>query len=167
MMSYCYQPFQALLWREILLETASQRITGYLSITDTANDWTFYLEQGKLFYASSSLDPFGRLERHLRYLRFHIPALTCSVRAQIRLLFEQFASTDIGRCGDYEAICWLVKLRYLTPTQAADLIAALTKDVLETASRLQAVEYTCQTENPLARLPRFCGFDLRVFLASS
>ncbi|MEL6382556.1 MAG: DUF4388 domain-containing protein [Cyanobacteria bacterium J06626_18] len=166
MMSYCFQASQTLLWHRILLETASQKLTGYLSITDAANDWTFYLEQGKLIYASSSLNPFGRLERHLRYLQVQIPALTCSVRAQIRLLFETFTNTDIRQCDDYEAICWLVKLRYLTPSQAADLIAALTKDVLETASQLHAVEYTCRIENPLACFPRFCGLDLCIFLAA-
>ena len=145
---------------------ASQRITGYLRIADAANDWMFYLEHGKLVYASNSLDPFGRLDRHLRCLYARIPRLTCSVRVQIRLLFENQTRADISCCGDYAAICWLVELEYLTSSQAAELIAALAKEVFETLLLLQPTDYGLLTANPLPRLPRFCGLDLHPVLAS-
>lgn len=146
---------------------ASQQITGYLRVADAANDWMFYLEDGKLVYASNSLDPFGRLERHLRCLHNQIPSLICSVRVQIRLLFENLTRADINCCGDYAAICWLVELEYLTHAQAAVLIEALAQEVFATLLILQPADYGLLTANPLPRLPRFCALDLRTVLEAA
>lgn len=50
--------------------------------------WSFYIERGKLVYASHSLDSFERLERHLRSLSREVPALNDKLRSQLRLIFD-------------------------------------------------------------------------------
>ena len=109
MTDYCYRYSHKLHLNRIPVKIAGQQATGCLSITDAANDWTFYLEQGKSIYASNSLNPFERLDSYLRQLQIRIPRLTFSIRTQVRLLFEKLIEMDMLYCGDYEAICWLMK----------------------------------------------------------
>ena len=101
MMSYRYQSSNKLLWHKILLETASQEITSYLSIADVSDDWAFYLRRDQLIYASSSLNSFGSLEHYLRYLQAQIVVLIGSIRAQLCPLFEMFPVTDMRQDGDF------------------------------------------------------------------
>ncbi|MFE4105409.1 response regulator [Almyronema epifaneia] len=161
MNSYSYRSPQELHLLSILAQAASRQASGCLRVADASNVWMLYLEKGKLIYASNSLDPFGRLDRYLRRLNAQIPSLASPVRVQIRLLFEKPIEEDISRCWDYEAICWLVGQQYLTPAQAAELIEALAKEVLETVLPLQMGNYDLLAEGQLAQLPRFCHLDLR------
>jgi twitching motility two-component system response regulator PilG len=60
---------------------------------------------------------------------------------------------------DYQAICWLVSHQYLNPTQAATLIEALVKEVIE--SFLLVKEGTYQLGNDFDVLPEFCRLELQ------
>ncbi|NER84527.1 MAG: response regulator, partial [Leptolyngbya sp. SIO1D8] len=82
------------------------------------------------------------------------------VRVQVRLLFERSFEVEVGRSSDYDAICWLVEQKYLTPEQAAQLIEALAKEVLGTLLPLQLGNYDLLIEGRLAQLPRFCHLEL-------
>ncbi|MBE7380072.1 MAG: response regulator [Leptolyngbya sp. SIO1E4] len=164
MTRYRYRSPQEIHLLSVLAQTVSRQASGCLSVTDETHTWTLYLERGQLIYASNSLDPFGRLDHHLRRLSAQIPALASPVRVQVRLLFEKSMAEDIGRCWDYEAICWLVEQQYLTPQQAADLIEALAKEVLETLLPLHRGNYDLLAKGLLAQLPRFCQLDLRVLV---
>jgi twitching motility two-component system response regulator PilG len=119
------------------------------------------LEQGRLIYATSSIDPFGRLDRHLRRLSIRIPSLVSAVRVQVRLLFETPSPEDEAtQNGDYRAICWLVEQHHLSSDQATILIEELSKEVLDTFLQVQEGSYEFAEWDQLNEFPRFCRLDL-------
>lgn len=162
MAGHPYRAPQELHLLSILAQAASRQTSGCLRITDTSNVWLLYLEHGKLLHASSSLDPFGRLDRYLRRLSAQVPSLASPVRVQVRLLFQKPYEDNVDRCGDYEAICWLVDQQYLSPNQAAQLVEVMAKDVLETLITLRFGSYNLFPDKKLRHLPRFCHLDLRL-----
>ena len=100
--------------------------------------WSFYIERGKLVYASHSLDSFERLERHLRSLSREVPALNDKLRSQLRLIFDdpspdnaKYKVTSEILCVEYMAILWLVNDNYLSKVMASKLITRLIQEVVE------------------------------------
>ncbi|MGD1874985.1 MAG: response regulator [Mastigocoleus sp.] len=93
--------------------------------------WSIYLENGSLVYASHNVEPFDRLERHLRRLSYQVGTLTSQVRTQARLMFETDLSNQSTEHKEYQAICWLVSQGHLNSTQAALLLQELVKEVIE------------------------------------
>jgi len=132
---------------------------GCLYISGGLVSWLIYLKQGKLIYASNSIDPFGRLDRYLRRLSVQVPTLVSAIRIQARLIFEAHPQeAALSTCRDYQAVNWLVEQRHLNPEQAAILIEELAKEVLE--SLLAVSEGDCQLL-PFDFAPNsFCHLDL-------
>ena len=132
--------------------------------------WLIYLEQGKITYATHSVEQFDRLERHLRRLSHQIPLLTSEVRVQVRLMFEPDSHTQlieddsnsISYPAEYEAISWLVSQQHLNATQAAVLIQELVQEVIE--SFLLIKQGTYELTEPLNRMPEICRLDLKKIL---
>ncbi|MEA5602833.1 response regulator [Nostoc sp. UHCC 0252] len=132
--------------------------------------WSIYLEQGKITYATHSVEPFDRLERHLRRLSHQIPLLTNEVRVQVRLMFEPDSHTQLieddsnsrNHPPEYQAISWLVSQQHLHSTQAAVLIQELVKEVIE--SFLLIREGTYELTEPIDRMPRICRLDVEKIL---
>jgi twitching motility two-component system response regulator PilG len=101
--------------------------------------WIIYLEQGKIIYASHSVEPFDRLERHLRRLAEQIPQITSETRVQLRMTFEldspnqsiEYSSNSISQPAEYQAIYWLVNQQNLNSTQTALLVQELVIEVIE------------------------------------
>ncbi|NDJ23784.1 response regulator [Nostoc sp. B(2019)] len=132
--------------------------------------WWIYLDQGKITYATHSVEPFDRLERHLRRLSHQIPSLTSEVRVQLRLMFEsdtysqlvEHESNSRNQPPEYQAIHWLVSQQYLHSTQAAVLIPELVKEVLE--SFLLIKEGTYELTEPLNTMPIICRLDVENIL---
>ncbi|MBG1260885.1 response regulator [Nostoc commune] len=132
--------------------------------------WSIYLEQGRITYATHSVEPFDRLERHLRRLSHQIPLLTSEVRVQLRLMFEPDSHTQliendsnsISQPPEYQAISWLVTQQNLHSTQAAVLIQELVQEVIE--SFLLIKEGTYELAEPLDRIPMICRLDVEKIL---
>ncbi|MEH1790061.1 response regulator [Nostoc sp.] len=132
--------------------------------------WSIYLEQGKITYATHSVEPFDRLERHLRRLSHQIPLLSSEVRVQVRLMFEpdvhsQLIEDDnISRNypPEYQAISWLVSQQHLHSTQAAVLVQELVKEVIE--SFLLIKEGSYELAEPLSRMTKICRLDVEKIL---
>ncbi|MEH2462191.1 response regulator [Nostoc sp.] len=132
--------------------------------------WSIYLEQGKITYATHSVEPFDRLERHLRRLSHQIPLLTTEVRVQLRLMFEpdshsqliEHDSNSRNHPPEYQAISWLVSEQHLHSTQAGVLIQELVKEVIE--SFLLIKEGTYELTEPLNRMPKVCRLDVEKIL---
>jgi two-component system, chemotaxis family, response regulator PixG len=132
--------------------------------------WSIYLEQGKITYATHSVEPFDRLERHLRRLSHQIPLVTSEVRVQVRLMFETDSQTQLieddsnsrSHPPEYQAISWLVSQQHLHSTQAAVLIQELVKEVIE--SFLLIKEGTYELTEPIDRMPRICRLDVEKIL---
>jgi len=128
--------------------------------------WSIYLEQGKITYATHSVEPFDRLERHLRRLSHQIPLLTSEVRVQLRLMFELDSSSQLieheshfrSQHPEYQAIHWLVSQQYLHSTQAAVLITELIKEVIE--SFLLLTEGSYELTEPVNNMSVLCRLDV-------
>ncbi|MEH2452232.1 response regulator [Nostoc sp.] len=132
--------------------------------------WSIYLEQGKITYATHSVEPFDRLERHLHRLSHQIPLLTTEVRVQLRLMFEpdlhsqliEHDSNSRNHPPEYQAISWLVSQQHLHSTQAGVLIQELVKEVIE--SFLLIKQGTYELTEPLNRMPKICRLDVEKIL---
>jgi len=149
-----------------------------LQIQSNSVNWWIYLEEGKIAYATHSIEPFDRLERHLRRLSVQIPALTSEIRVQLRMMFEPdsqrlsektvengLESISPQQPSDYQAICWLVTQKYLNPTQAAILIQELVKEVIE--SFLLIKKGTYEFHKHLNLSPKICRLDAEKLLLFS
>ena len=141
-----------------------------LQVLSNSVSWSIYLEQGKITYATHSVEPFDRLERHLRRLNQQIPLLTNEVRVQVRLMFEldshsQLIKDDTNSRShppEYQAISWLVSRQHLHSTQAAVLVQELVKEVIESFLLIQ--EGTYELTEPVDRMPKICRLDVEKVL---
>ncbi len=159
-----YRSSQRLNPLSLLAQLSSRQANGCLQISNGSVSWSIYLEQGKLLYASDSVDPFERLDRHLRRLSRQIPTLVSAVRVQVRLIFESDLESQSSQNPDYQSICWLVNQQYLNPIQAANLIEELAEEVIVSLLSVKEGTYQLIDQNPSEELPKFCRLDLRTLV---
>jgi two-component system, chemotaxis family, response regulator PixG len=159
-----YESSQKLHPPSLLEQLASRQLTGCFRVASGKVSWAFYLNQGSLIYASSSLDPFGRLDRQLRRLSIRIPSLVSAVRVQVRLLFETPADHEASQNSDYRALCWLVEQHHLSPDQVAVLVEELSKETLEAFLQVQEGSYEFVERDQLGEFPQFCRLNLVVLV---
>lgn len=143
----------------LLAQVSSRQVTGCLRVTTPTTTWLLFLEQGRLNYVSTAERAFERLDNHLRQLSLQVPSLVSAVRVQVRLLFER--QTEANETSDYQAICWLVEQQYLHPSQAANLIEALIKEVVEAFLDVRQGSYELTESNGLNDGPKYCQLNLR------
>ena len=143
----------------LLEKLLTSQSNGYLQVLHESVTWSIYLENGEVTYASHSIDPFERLERHLRRLSHQITTLTSEVRTQVHLNFEAETRQHPTQNFDYQAICWLVKQQYLSPQEAATLVERLTKEVIELFLLVQGG--SCRLYSKLNEFPTFCHFKFQ------
>jgi twitching motility two-component system response regulator PilG len=117
---------------EILVELAKQQVSGCLQVLYNSCRYSIYFHRGKIAYSTNSIDPFERLERHLRRLSHQIDALKGEVRTSIRLTFETDTENEAELPSDYQAICWLIEHNILNDRQIELLLSRLIQEVLET-----------------------------------
>ncbi|MGI2903902.1 response regulator [Tolypothrix sp. VBCCA 56010] len=134
-----------------------------LQASSNSVSWSIYLEQGKITYATDSVEPFDRLERHLRRLSRQIPLLKSETRVQLRLMFESDSHGKLKQIydlanqpPDYQAICWLVSQKYLNSAQAGVLIQELVKEVIESFFLIKQGSYNLTD----TYLPKICDQDV-------
>lgn len=156
--------FQKLRPLSLLAHLSSCYDSAHLKVYSNSVSWSIYLEQGKITYASHSVDPFDRLDCHLRRLGHTIPTLKNETRGQLRLLFETDSGNHSIQNPDYQAICWLVNQQYLNDTEAAALIEGLVKEVIESFLLIQ--EGTYEFKENLNVTP-FCYLELQPILEYS
>jgi two-component system, chemotaxis family, response regulator PixG len=154
-----YESSQKLHPPSLLEQLANRQLSGCFRVASGKVSWAIYLNQGNLIYASSSLDPFGRLDRQLRRLSIRIPSLVSAVRVQVRLLFET-PTDEATQNSDYRAICWLVEQHHLSPDQAAVLVEELSKETIEAFLQVQEGSYEFVERDQLGEFPQFCRLNL-------
>jgi len=124
--------------------------------------WRIYLEQGAISYATNSVEPFDRLERHLRRLN----QLSSETRVQLRMIFEHELSNQSVDDGsnlsyqpaDYQAIHWLINEGYLDMAQATILIQELVKEIIESFLLIKTGNYTLSNAAPT--VTKICRLDV-------
>ena len=124
------QSLEKLYPTNILEQLSRSRADGCLRVSNGSVDYFLYIARGELIYATNSINPFERLDRHLRRLSFPDHSLASEMGVQVRLHFETDSKTK--KNSEYEAICWLVDRQYIQRTEAAKLVEDLTQEVLET-----------------------------------
>ncbi|NES18048.1 MAG: response regulator [Symploca sp. SIO3E6] len=159
-----YRSSQRLNPLSLLAQLSSRQANGCLQVSSGSVVWSIYLEQGKLIYASDSVDPFERLDRHLRRLSRQIPTLVSAVRVQIRLIFESDLESKSSHNPDYQAICWLLNQQYLNSSQAATLIEELAEEVMESLLGVKEGTYHLIDQEQVEALPKFCRLELRTLV---
>lgn len=151
---------------ELLEQLSDSQANGCLQVSYNSISYTIYLSQGKLTYATNSLEPFERLERHLRRLNHEIPILTRDLRTQIRVKFESGWNKDELLKSDYQAICYLVAQNYLKLAEAELLIRRLTREVLESYLLIPKIESEI-TVSKASLSPIICSFDWQPFVQNA
>jgi chemotaxis family two-component system response regulator PixG len=155
-----YRPFQKLHPLTLLAQLSSRQASGCLQVSNESMNWSLYLDQGKLVYATNSANPFERLDRHLRRLGTQVPSLVSAVRVQVRLLFES-AEPLTPLPNDYRAICWLVDQQHLSSGQASLLVEEMAIEVIETFLAVQDGTHELVDLEQGTEFPKFCQLDLR------
>ncbi len=142
----------------LLSQFASSFASGRFRVVQASVAWSIYLDGGSLTYATNSVDPFERLELHLRRLSRRLPGLTAAIFSQLRSIFELGDSSLLECDADYHAICWLVEQHILSAVDAAELVEGLLKEVLE--SFLLLSEGRCEFTERQSTLPWYCRMAL-------
>ncbi|MGM3308153.1 response regulator [Anabaena sp. WFMT] len=158
--------FSKLSPERLLRQLTNSSDTTCLQVLSNSVSWSIFLDQGKIIYATHSVEPFDRLERQMRRLSQQIPLLTNEVRVQLRMSFEpdwptqlsEFNDNLINQAPEYQAIYWLVDQKHLLSTQAALLIQELVKEVIE--SFLLIPEGTYKLTEPVDSIPKICKLDV-------
>jgi twitching motility two-component system response regulator PilG len=148
----------------LLAQVASRQTTGCLRIFNGETLWCLYLEQGELIYATSSAQPFERLDRHLRKLSRQVPAIVSAVRVQVRLLFENIQEHLLQPCPDYQAICWLLDQQYINQEQASQLIDEVARETIGSLLALNEANYEILERERFEKWVKLCQFDLRTLV---
>ena len=125
-----------LVLEEALAWLWSREADGCLQVVNNSVIYFVHVIHGKLFYATNSLAPFERLERHLRRLSNQNIKLTNEIIKQGRLKFkndlEQYAQIP----SDYQSIIWLLEAEYINQQEAVTLIRRITREVFESLLNL-------------------------------
>lgn len=116
---------------DLLTNLSSDRVDGCLKVGYKSFHFFIYLNDGQITYATHSLEPFERLERHLRRLGQEILTVKNEIRSQLKLLFNEDENNFVGQPKDYEAITWLIEKKILTDRQAELLTQRLIQEVFE------------------------------------
>lgn len=150
----------------LLKHLASSYASGCLQVScDAFSSVSFFLYfwEGKLCYATNSLAPFERLERHLRRLSNQSSGLDSQVIKKIREKFAKEAN-NIENPADYEGILWLVYIKkYLPPTEVITLIRRLIREVVESLLCLPTplIYKFVKQSQPLTEI---CSFDVKSYV---
>jgi len=148
-----YKYYQKLHPLSLLAQLTSRRVNGCLQVFNGSASWSIYLEDGKLIYASYSVDPQERLTRHWHALNLHQDI------ASVQALF--MGGGNQPNIADYQAICALVNQGQIDGDQAAKLIEEMAKEVLQAFLQLKEGSYEFSQAQTLSELPKFCHLDLR------
>lgn len=152
--------------QNLLSQLSKSSDSTCLQVFSNSVSWAIYLEQGKITYATHSVEPFDRLERHLRRLSHQVPLLNSHTRVQLRLMFEidspsqqiEQQSNSVNHPAEYQAITWLVNQGHLHSTQAAVLIQELVKEVIESLLLIKVGSFELSNLPP--DVPKLCRLDV-------
>src|SRR5690242_13632425 len=125
--------FTVLRPQNLLRQLSNCSETTCLQALSNQVTWSIYLEEGTITYATHTVEPFDRLERHLRRLSHQMKRVTSETRVQLRLMFETDSPSQFieeyselrSQPPEYQAINWLISQGHLDATQATVLIQEL------------------------------------------
>ncbi|MGL6337773.1 MAG: DUF4388 domain-containing protein, partial [Waterburya sp.] len=133
-----------------------------LQITYNSTTFFIHFNGGKLIYATNSLAPFERLERHLRRLSNQNPQLSTSIIKQPRLNLANDLQSYTQFPSDYQGIIWLLDQGHLEAQEAVTLLRRITREVFES---FLCLPDTCQYKfvPKLKPFKELCQFDFLAY----
>lgn len=148
---------------DVLKQLEKLNANGCLQISYNSIVFFVYLNQGKIVYATNSLAPFERLERHLRRLSNQNSSLTNEIIKQARQKFRQVIESYVEIPSDYQGILWLSKDNYLSSEETLTLVRRITREVFESILCLPQ-ETAYQFAEQSQKLPVLCEFELSIYI---
>ncbi|MBE9009782.1 response regulator [Pseudanabaenaceae cyanobacterium LEGE 13415] len=155
-----HRPFQRLQPMPLLAQLISRRIDGCLQIMSASTSWLLYLDEGKLAFATNSVQPFDRLDRALDQLIDRVPSLKLLDRSQLRQ-FEAVSGNYPSNSADYQAIQWLLDQRFLELSTARELIELIAIEALKPFLTVTEGIYEIIAKSNFLDYPNLCQLDLR------
>jgi twitching motility two-component system response regulator PilG len=148
---------------KILEKLAQNNANGFLISTHADIKWCIYFIDGKIFYANHSLEPFERLELHLRRIsKLHGLNIDQQLYLDLRDYFADSKLESFFPSCDYQAICSLVSKNRIAEQHAVDLIGAVTKEALRTFLLLTACDSRFIAQEKAASVLWSTNFLLKV-----
>ncbi|MGK7913316.1 MAG: response regulator [Synechococcus sp.] len=115
----------------LMQQLFQQKLHGELEVRCDDVRWLVCMHEGKLFYASHTVDPAGRLASLLRRLSFDAPKLTMRVREQACTLFGQRIDDGHDLQAYYCVMDWMLKHGYVTDRQVETVTSWWIANALE------------------------------------
>lgn len=146
----------------LIQQVAKDYKTGQLQIINSLDVYSFFLEDGYLYYAVSSSQSWEIFQNKIQALIQVNPM----VKAQIQrnLNYHQLLICDRDEKANianevYLEICWLVNEHYLTVSQASKLTVEIIAKVLDFFERSHegVIEFT--QSSFMENMPKFCLLD--------
>ena len=153
---------------EVLLKhLASSHANGCLQVSCEAFasvSFFLYLWEGKLYYATNSLAPLERLERHLRRLSNQNKNLNSQFIKELRQKVNNSLNVYPENPSDYQGVLWLTQNKqYIEPKEVITLLRRVIREVFEALLCLpKPIIYKfAEQSQPLTK---FCSFDVPSYI---
>ena len=148
---------------DVLRQLEKLNANGCLQISYNSIVFFVYLNQGKIVYATNSLAPFERLERHLRRLSNNNSILTNDIIKLARQKFRQVIEYYVEIPCDYAGVLWLLEEQHLSSEEALTLVRRITREVFEFILCLPKdadYQFTEQSQ----QVPQLYQFELSTYI---
>jgi two-component system, chemotaxis family, response regulator PixG len=116
---------------DILSELSFAEENNCLKVEYNSVTFFIHFNEGQLVYATNSLAPFERLERHLRRLSNQNSQISNSIIKLPRQNFTNDLRAYTNFPTDYQSIIWLLSQGYLNSPEAIAMIRRITREVFE------------------------------------
>lgn len=116
---------------EFLESSSLERASSWIEIEYNSIVYDFYFQEGKCIYASHSVAPSERLDRHLKRLSHLDKTIDKKIRNQAHLQVEELSQEFNSLPCEYLAIEWLIQQNLISLKMADSLLKLLIKEVLE------------------------------------
>lgn len=134
---------QAILFKNL----RHKKFSGELILSDSQKkNWSFYLHQGDILYATGGIHPARRWHRNLTV---HCPQMLSHIPVK-QSEFSAIDSTQLTSCWEYHLLCLWLEQQKITNTQATKIIHAVVLEVLLEVALALNVTYQIHAINMLS-----------------
>jgi len=147
---------------ELLGELSYAEENNCLKVVYNSTIFFIHFNEGQLVYATNSVAPFERLERHLRRLGNQNNQIRNSIIKQPRQKFTNDLHSFTSFPTDYQSIIWLLQAGHVTEKEAITLIRRITREVFESFLCLPDLQkYKVIPRSN--KIEEVCRFDLTAY----
>ncbi|MEL6495230.1 MAG: response regulator [Cyanobacteria bacterium J06623_7] len=149
---------------EILGELSYAEENNCLKVVYNSTVFFIHFNEGQLVYATNSVAPFERLERHLRRLSNQNPQINNSVIKAPRQKFTNDLHLYTSFPTDYQSIIWLLRAGFITEEESITLIRRITREVYESFMCLPNLQ-KYKVIPRASKIEELCRFEVTSYTA--